>query len=456
MIMNNASDDIYKKKLGARILSEANDLKRNIQALAADLGMDEELVQRAVNGEESLEVQYSIVEKMGETYPIDHTDMYIPVDDCTDGVKIMRAEESKRSSRVFNRKNSRGAPTPFYEYRDTAMSVHSPFRPEWIKELRVVDDDDPENPDVVYNKGHFMHQLTFFIGPVNFYYDVFGKKACAQMNTGDSNYITPFHPHTFTSRDTEQDAIIIAVTFGGDVRQSQKELYALGEKGERFVLDVRNPRRAQAQRIEQCMQAANISKECLQGQGINPDEVLGGGELLGADTLAKLAELLRVDPVELRIPAYREEEEVVVRYGSKESGYLYPSEQESVYRIFPLAQTYKLPFVRGFRYHVMTDQRTGAAVLEHQLHSYLYNYGDIPIMLHWNNGDEWYAECIEPNDSAYVQPFTKYAFTNTEGEGSLIEIRIPGKVGSATIRELSTFADPARAIKETTCWYDQK
>ncbi len=75
----------------------------------------------------------------------------------------MRAADSKRSSRIFTRRNKSGERTPYYEYRDSAMSKTSPFKPEWIKELRVVKDSDPENPDVAYNNGHFLHQLTFFI-----------------------------------------------------------------------------------------------------------------------------------------------------------------------------------------------------------------------------------------------------------------------------------------------------
>ena len=60
-----------------------------------------------------------------------------------------------------------------------------------------------------------MHQTTFFIGPVNFYWETGGKRYCAEMNTGDSNYITPFVPHSFASRDPEQPGLIIAVTFSG-------------------------------------------------------------------------------------------------------------------------------------------------------------------------------------------------------------------------------------------------
>ena len=54
------------------------------------------------------------------------------------------------------------------------MSNGSKFRPEWIEMLRIVDDNDPYNPDVIYNNGHLMHQVTFFVGPVNFYYEIEG------------------------------------------------------------------------------------------------------------------------------------------------------------------------------------------------------------------------------------------------------------------------------------------
>ena len=103
--------------------------------------------------------------------------------------------------------------TDYYEYRDSATSRLSSFRPEWIKELRVVENNDPLNKDVAYNNGHFMHQLTFFVGPVNFYYQYKGEYTCETMNTGDSNYIPPFIPHSFTTRNNDQEANIEALTF---------------------------------------------------------------------------------------------------------------------------------------------------------------------------------------------------------------------------------------------------
>ena len=54
------------------------------------------------------------------------------------------------------------AEKPYYLYKDTVMSKVSSFRPEWIQELVIVDDNDPENKKVKYNNGHFLHQFTYF------------------------------------------------------------------------------------------------------------------------------------------------------------------------------------------------------------------------------------------------------------------------------------------------------
>ena len=66
---------------------------------------------------------------MGDVYPIDISDLYLIEDDCTYGIKIMRANASANSSRIFNRVNKNKIKTPYYEYRDTAMSKLAPYKP---------------------------------------------------------------------------------------------------------------------------------------------------------------------------------------------------------------------------------------------------------------------------------------------------------------------------------------
>ena len=49
---------------------------------------------------------------------------------------------------------------------------------------------------------------------VNYYWKTSdGKLHCKEMNTGDSNIILPYVPHTFTCRDASQEAYIVAVTW---------------------------------------------------------------------------------------------------------------------------------------------------------------------------------------------------------------------------------------------------
>ena len=88
------------------------------------------------------------------------------------------------------------------------MSKISPFRPEWIQELVTVNNNKPNNPEAKFNNGHFLHQFTYFIGPVNFYYIENNKKKVAKMNTGDSMYISPYIPHTFTTRKNKEGILL--------------------------------------------------------------------------------------------------------------------------------------------------------------------------------------------------------------------------------------------------------
>ena len=195
------NDQEYARQIGVRILSEANDLKRKAGELAKEIGFNQAKVETVMRGEGPVSGGQETLRRMAEIYPISLSDICLDKDDTNEGVIICRSEESEASLRVFERKNKAGEQAPYYEIRDTAMSRRGPYKPEWIREIWLVEDDDPDNPDVAYNNGHLMHQFTFFIGPVNFYFEETGQRHCREMETGSSCYITPFVPHSFTSRD---------------------------------------------------------------------------------------------------------------------------------------------------------------------------------------------------------------------------------------------------------------
>lgn len=450
----------FKKQLCARILSEANDLKRTIPAMAHDLKMDVAQLQEILNGESELREVYQLIDKMGDHYAIDKADLLLPEDDCQHGVRIMRAKASEQSARTTQRLNRFGEKTDYYEYRDTAMSRLAPFKPEWIRQLRNVLDADPYNPDVIYNNGHLMHQTTFFIGPVNFYWEVNGQRHCQEMNTGDSNYITPYWKHSFTNRDPSQTALILAITFGGQVRYAQKEFYALKGKAKNYKLDFRNVTRAQSQLIRQLMDNESLTIENLNEQlsalapNLKAIDFLDEEREKNNADLEVLARVLNVSLADLLFPAYHLNEEVVVQQCNPAKAYYYPDEQAPHYRIQRLARTAKMPQMKGFNMEVLSALRNMNNAFSSSLHSYVFNYGKSPCHLIWQDQDKQYNEIIYPGDSIYLQPFVQHAFRKVEATAQLYIVRVPGHINLATQKELSYFSDMERVIEENTCWFN--
>ena len=154
----------YLKNLGSMIQNIISDLKRTTFHISNELNINEELIKNAINGELEFKEVKTIIDKIYNHYPISFKDIYTEIDDTNKGIIYFSNEKSYDSRRITKRNNINNEETEYYEYRDTALSRHSPFKPEWIKMLRVVNDSDPYNKDVILNKGHLLTQCTFFIG----------------------------------------------------------------------------------------------------------------------------------------------------------------------------------------------------------------------------------------------------------------------------------------------------
>ena len=129
----------YWVRQGAKIRSTANDIKRNAEALAGELGEDLETIHAAFAGTAAAEVYDRLISEMVNTYPLSRLDLDVRRDDTNEGVVIQTPEQSQATSRTFDRSDRTGLQkTPYYEYQDAAMSSVGPYRPEWIKELRTV------------------------------------------------------------------------------------------------------------------------------------------------------------------------------------------------------------------------------------------------------------------------------------------------------------------------------
>lgn len=455
----------FLKRLGARILSEANDLKRTPEALAHDIGMDIGTVRSVIEGIAPADTARSVVVAMSEKYPISLASVSVEPDDTERGVRIMRAGESARSSRVFDRKDKNDETTPYYEYRDTAMSKLAPFKPEWIQPIRFVDDCEAANPDVAYNKGHLMHQCTFFIGEVNFYWQIDGEYHAAEMNTGDSNYITPFVPHSFTSRNSNRPGLIIAVTYSGQVRRAIDEISMIGSDGIHdligggTVADIPFSARLRRYMNAESLGSEDLAKR-LKDAGMKPDKaeriVDGGLVPVGAD-IEVVASALSIRPTDLASNPSSNGDAVILRYAEQSPMRAYPNGNKPVYRLRELARTQQQPELKGFDMNIISNGWENGGVLRHSLHQYVYNYGDTPAAITWRDNDQEMTDMLLPGDSAYVRPMTPHAFgvSGDSSEANLAVVRVPGLMNNNVLDEFATFAPAGRArvAEETTQWF---
>jgi len=436
-------------KSGQNFLGILNDLKRRPDDAATELGISLEEITRIIDGEKILSQE--IIEKAVKIWPLNVSDFYIIYDDTPTGVKLMSAEESKMSSRIMNR-----AGKPYYEYRDTVMSSVAPFRPEWIMELCQVDDNNSENTDAKWNNGHFMHQFTYFIGDVNFYYlDEDNKKQVSIMKTGDSMYISPFVPHTFTSRNKQSNGLILALTYGnkltGDVKQELSGLST--EAGSQFSLDFSTKEKASAALLKFHREILSLPiNEVSIRTKIPTDTIIdleNAKRLPTQDEIILLARSYNVNSRELM--ADDKTEKVVVKPYNECKKWYYP-ENSKIYEFVELTSTPSLPFSKAFEINVQNsdsldyDFKVG-------LHQFIYNVGENELLLNWEFTGKKYTKLIQPGDSIYIKPFIKHNF---RGNGKLVVLRIGGRIPGDSQRELSLIGrrNTKRAISETMQWFD--
>eukprot|EP00929_Paragymnodinium_shiwhaense_P007948 TRINITY_DN111870_c0_g1_i1.p1 TRINITY_DN111870_c0_g1~~TRINITY_DN111870_c0_g1_i1.p1 ORF type:complete len:760 (+),score=169.26 TRINITY_DN111870_c0_g1_i1:98-2377(+) len=466
--------------MGACLLSEANDLKRPLTIVAQELNVGLEKLQCLLDGQLEVGDALDVLKKMSEVYPVPLNDLWLDADDTDCGVRICSADASEASARVLDRKNRAGLRTPYYEYRDAAMSRCSQFRPEWIKELRIVKSGDPLDPDVQLNNGHLMMQTTLFVGPVDFYWkDRHGRVQRREMNTGDSNFISPFVPHSFTSRDESKEALIIAVTYGGSVRRAFTEFSRVGAKRVKHLAgDVRNPELTRRCVLERHLEAECMTKEAFRASltesGMKAERVeeLLGGKEPSLPELERVAIELNVRASDLYVCGMTEEEEVVVTRTDNSRD---AARRTKTYVMAPLARMKHQPNLKTFDMEVLPEAQPGET-LQCGLHTFAYHFGSEPVELTWEDRrtGRQRAHVLRPGDSAYIAPCTDHRFNVSKevggksaarpnpngvcrGEGRrLFVVRIPGHLTGDTLNEFATFSNEGceRVGAETKQWFN--
>ncbi len=502
------SDKNYALRQGTNLFGLLQGLKRRPEHAAKDLRVDLEVLERALAGEPSQEkltdmlqriheetgratvmsigapaakgptLSPELVRKLVKTYPLNERDLFPLHDDAPTGVKTMLAEESEATSRVMQRPNNDGELADYYDYRDTITTHIALFRPEWIQELHIVETNDPaELADTQWNNGHFEHQFTYFVGPVNFYYMEGGEKKVAVMNTGDSMYITPFVPHTFATRknDDGELGLILALTYGDKISgDTQAEFAAIGrDLARQFALDFSTQEKAFASLVKHYMDAGSVTVAELaerSGQSKSTiDWVLEGDTSEGhvLNYAGELAKALRVNVRDL-LPPVAEPKVVIHPYSEARSWDYGETDDGPAYKMVELAPVRNLPGSKGLEITVLSSDDRRDLDLVAPSHQYVYNAGDEQVELMYvdqvrsrsltDGVEEVRTELLNPGDSAYIKPFVPhgYATVDEDVSGKLLVLRIGGRVGGEAMRQLSMVDDADRAIAETTPWFQDK
>lgn len=459
-MMKNGS---YKLRAAATLRGILNDLKRNEEVAAHELGIAPDILRRALSGNEPL--PYSVVEKAAGIWPVNERDFLPLLDDAPDGVHIMRAADSARTSRIIKR-----AGVEYYEYRDTAMSRVSSIRPEWIKILNVVADNNPHNKTVQWNNGHFLYQFTYFIGEVNYYYEWNGQRYCEPMNTGDSVFGMPYAPHSFSSRNADRPGLILALTYGGRLSgDAQHELSILPVDAVGKMAYVNAASKAAI--VKRFLADFSCSEEALTQRAGLPKgrlaALLSGAERGRSDEWQKVAKALRVPWREFDVKPVRLERGVKIVKGAGADHWALPSQEDASYEVKDLASGEVTPFSRGIELTILkSEEANDIATLETSLHQYGYVTGDRPLEVIWEANGMSRQETLYPNDSFYIKPFVahKFAMATLAGrtapapksQARVLLLRTAGKISGDTFHEISSIgpASLQRYATETALWYE--
>ena len=440
------SSDAELKKSAHNLRGLLNDLKRRPEDAAKELGFDIEDLEDYLSGTKPISSEF--IKAACDKWPINERDFFVIKDDCPSGLKIMRSSDSNKSSRIMER-----AGKPYYDYRDTVITSSTTFRPEWIEELCIVDDNDPNNKSVQWNNGHFMHQFTYFIGDVNYYYvDENGKKCVGIMNTGDSCYITPFVPHSFTTRaGSKKPGLILALTFGSSLSgDAQQELAAISNpiSASEFALDFTSYEKGIGSLIKYFRNSFSISLEELSRRSEISEKKLNDIENGSSSTLDELKTISASMNINLRDILSNDLIEPATIIQKHDEGNQWKL-ANNAYQVVELANSSTLPYARSLEISVFSESDHEDYDQNIGLHQYIYNIGDSELAINFENG----KEKLYPSDSCYIKPFLKHNF---RGNGKILCLRIGGKIGGDPQRELSIIGkkNSERAISESMPWFN--
>jgi len=422
-----------------------NDLKRRPQDAAQELNISNEKINKILSGK--ISPDFKLLKKATKIWPINFNDFFGIEDDTRNNYKIFTKADSDKTTRIMERNDK-----PYYKYKDTVMSKISPFRPEWIEELVVVNDNNPDNPNVIFNNGHFLHQFTYFVGPVNFYYiDESGEKKLEEMNTGDSMYISPYTPHSFTTRKNNENklGLILALTYTDKIdNEVLNELSVIGyELAKKYLVNSNNEIERFKKILQYYLNLSSLTEENFEKiNNISLKKIYNTNTTPSLEDLEKIAIALNINLKDL-IPNKKSIKVKIKKY-EKNLKWNYPSENNCIYKFVELTNVNQLPSSKALELSV-TFNEDHDNFLEVPAHQYLYNIGETDCFLE----TEKIKQKFSPSDSIYLKPNVKHKFLR---KCKILILRIGGKIYGETLFHISSLTKKnlERLINDIKPWFN--
>ena len=422
-----------------------NDLKRRPEDAAKELKISKKKLLQLLKKNKFKD--FNIIKKATKIWPVNYGDFFSFDDDTKKDFKIMRANESNKSSRIMSRGGN-----PYYLYKDTVMSKLSPFKPELITELQIVNNNNANNSDVKFNNGHFLHQFTYFIGPVNFYYILNGKKNIAVMNTGDSMYISPYIPHSFTTRKNIKGELgkILAITYSDKLdNETLNECSAIGfDLVKKYKINLNTEYDSFWTNLLNFLNNSSISINFLE-KVIKYDlkKIKSQKKIPNTNIIKKIAKYLNLNlrdllppnnPVDVKIQKYKNNKK-----------WFYPNVIKKNYKIIELTNVAELPYSKGFEITILKNDKKNA-ILEVPTHQYIYNIGNENI----NMNIDGVNEKLNRNDSIYIKPNKKHNFLS---KGKILVLRLGGRLSGDSLYQLSKISEKnlKKALNDNKPWFNK-
>lgn len=189
--------------LGERLymFRDANKMTLRLLSEVSDIGLE---VLERMETQDRCPSDIRILRRLAAALHVTTGELFPVHEDTSEGVRILRREEC--FGRVVQRRGK-----DFYKYVDLVRSTEISGMVPRILELYCREKDDNE-----LNQGHALHQFTLVLeGRVGFHWKYDGQEHSVEAEPGDSWYIRPWVPHSFTSLSQDVTSKIFVMTFSG-------------------------------------------------------------------------------------------------------------------------------------------------------------------------------------------------------------------------------------------------